>query len=251
MNARNKHGQALGRKGAESRQRLLDAAKDLLVRAPTQKLTASAVAREAGMASQTFYLYFAEMGELLLDLSKDASEDMAEVLDTLNCPWDVDSLRLHSQRFVDAFSRYWNRHREVLSIRNFQSDLGAEAFAQVRQDAGLQVVRAIAERIRAAHGADRLSRTDALARGVIIFAAIERLAARPATTQMEPSLLNAADVLRAEADILTLLFTPPNVGGADQGEDRARPAQAEPAPTRVRRAETARRRTTRPKLPDR
>jgi len=208
---RNKHGQALGRKGVESRRRLLEAGRTLLTRA--EKLSPSSVARAAGLASQTFYLYFADINELLLVLSEEATADISEVMETLEGPWDPASVEHHSRRFVDAFYGFWDTHRAVLSFRNFQSDLGDPAFIQVRQDAAMPIITSIAKRISAADGADQLSEPDALARAVIIYAAIERLAARPTTLLRGSAPLQEADLRRAEAEILTLLFTRPTTGG--------------------------------------
>lgn len=209
MNIVNKHGQAIGRKGAESRQRLLDATRGLIATQPAHKLSASAIARTAKLASQTFYLYFDDIDEVLLSLSSEAAEDMDAVFAELDRPWDMTFLRLHSQRFIDAYYGYWNRHRAILSIRNYRADNGHEAFLIARQNASMPIIMKIAERIRSAHGDKALPQKDAIARGVIIFSAIERIAARPSTMQVKPTLLEDEDLKRAEADILTLLFTPP------------------------------------------
>src|SRR3546814_12148926 len=88
MSILNKHGQAIGRKGAESRRRLLDATRTLIATEPAHKLTASAIARTAKLASQTFYLYFNDIDEILLALSQEAAEDMDEVFAELNRHWD-------------------------------------------------------------------------------------------------------------------------------------------------------------------
>lgn len=204
----NKHGQAIGRKGADTRQRILDAARQLLEAKIGSKLTVTAVARAAGISSPTFYLYFKDTGDVLLELSREACIDTDEVLRILHEPWPLATLRQESRRFVDAFYRYWDRHREVLGIRNFQSDLGDEAFNQVRRDAAMPIVMAIAERILAANVHSGLDEADAKARAIIIYAAIERLASRYSPNELQPDDLNSEDLLRAEADILALLFTP-------------------------------------------
>jgi AcrR family transcriptional regulator len=203
---RNKHGQALGRKGAESRRRLLDAACKLL-EDRSAKLTPSAVARSAGLTSQTFYLYFADINELLLTLSEEASTDVGRILRALEDPWDPGAIDEHSRRFIDAIYDFWDGHRAVLSFRNFQSDLGDEAFVHVRFETSRPIISLMAKRIRSARGEDQLSEADALARAVIIYAAIERLAARPPTMRTPYRRLEESDLRRAEADILTLLFT--------------------------------------------
>jgi AcrR family transcriptional regulator len=208
MLGKNKDGQELGRKGAESRARLLGAVRKLVDEAPSGKLTATAIAREAGLASQTFYLYFAGVDEALLYLSRDASEDTAEITAELDATWAEDALRFHTGRVVDAFYRHWDRHRAILHIRNFRADGGEQAFVEVRSASSLPLVTRIATRILAAHGSDRLTETDALARAVIIFSAIERMAARYASLSDWRSSFGSEDLKRAEADILALLISP-------------------------------------------
>lgn len=197
----NKDGQALGRKGAESRARLRDAAREMLGSVPFQKLTARAIARAADLASQTFYLYFRDVDELVLELCVDAAQDAQEVADALEPPWD-------SERFVTAFYRYWDRHRAVLSIRNFLADQGHEAFEEMRNSSSLPILEKIAERIETAQPDGAISRTDALARAIIIFAAIERMAARYSVITAASAEIDSRDLKRAEAYILSLLLTP-------------------------------------------
>jgi AcrR family transcriptional regulator len=208
MEATNKDGQALGRKGTESRTRLLEAARALIAETPSIKLTATAIARAAGLASQTFYLYFSGVEELLLELSRAASEDMGEIAAELDGDWDPAAMRVHAGRVVSAFYRYWDRHRAILHIRNFHADSGNEPFVDVRNAASLPIVQKIAARIRAGQGDDRLAEQDALARAVIIFSAIERMAARYARIPRWQSAISSETLQRAEADILALLFSP-------------------------------------------
>lgn len=203
----NKDGQALGRKGAESRARLLEAARRLIDEQPSAKLTATSIARAAGLASQTLYLYFSDVDELLLELARAASEDMGEIAAELDAPWDMATLHAHTERVVSAFYRYWDRHRAILHIRNFHADGGREAFADVRNAASLPIVTKIAARIRAAQG-ERLGEADALARAVLIFSAIERMAARYASIPGWQTMISTDALKRAEADILALLFSP-------------------------------------------
>ena len=209
MTATNKDGQSIGRKGAESRARLIEAAHGLIAGSPSDPLTATAIARAAGLASQTFYLYFDGVEELLLQLSREASEDVGEIAAELDGQWDEGSLRAHAERVVSAFYRYWDRHRAILHIRNFRADGGQEAFIEVRNTSAMPLVEKMAERIRAAHGAERLSAKDAIARAVIIFSAIERMAARYASIPGWRAMIGSEDLKRAEADILALLISPP------------------------------------------
>lgn len=197
----------MGRKGAESRTRLIEAARELLSNVPFQKLTASVIARAAGLASQTFYLYFRDVDELLLHLCAHAAEDMQDVIDAIDVSGDAGSLVDHAEGFVTTFYHYWDRQRPVLNIRNFLADHGHEAFEAMRNKASVPIVEKIAARIAAAHSDESLTRKDALARAIIIFSAIERMAARYSVIEADGAEINGADLKRAEAHILSLLLT--------------------------------------------
>ena len=62
----NLQGQRLGRKGRDTRERILLAAETLLAAPPGAPITLSAVAREASLGMTTLYLYFSDFTELLL-----------------------------------------------------------------------------------------------------------------------------------------------------------------------------------------
>lgn len=211
MKHTNKDGQAIGRKGAESKARLLAATRRLLAELPTaRKLTASSIARAAGLASQTFYLYFDDVEELLLSLSIEASEDTQEIIAALDGDWSRDAPRAYTERVVDAFYRYWDRHRAVLNIRNYMSDRGEELFAKARNESAIPIITRIAAHIRAAQGEDQLLERDALARAIIFFSAMERMAARYSASAGVSIMPGGADLKKAEADILALLISPPH-----------------------------------------
>lgn len=212
----NKQGQALGRKGEESRRRLLDATLSLLTTDSVHKLSASKIAREADMASQSFYLYFKDIDEILLTLAEEAAADVADIVSILRGSDSGATPEALSRDFIDAYSGYWDRHRPVLNARNYIADSGNVAFLKVRQNATMPMIRAIAERIRAAQPGGALTQAASLSRAVIIFLAIERLAARANAVQHSKTEASKEDLRRAEIDILTLLLTP--VAGPNRAE---------------------------------
>jgi AcrR family transcriptional regulator len=211
----NKQGQSIGRKGAESRRRLMDATRQLIAVEPAHKITASAIARAAKLASQTFYLYFKDIDEILLALSNEAGADMEDVHQALGAAWQSASPTEQARRFIHAFTAYWERNRAILTVRNYLADSGHPAFLTVRQEAAIPLIDAIANRMMAANADDGLDGKSAFARSVIIYSAIERMAARPATMRHSPRMLSAEDLEQAEADILAMLFTPTSSGVAE------------------------------------
>lgn len=202
----NKVGQAIGRKGRESRQRLLDAARILLTKFPNSQLSVSKIAREAGLASQTFYLYFASADDVLFELCDIASTDSEMVETALSGEWQQDEIKQNSLRFVKAFYQHWSENRSVLNYRNFRSDAGEDRFIELRHRTALPVVEGLAEKLSV--GANDTGR-DPMARAVIFYASMERLAGRPPHgINHDAPQLGTEDLIDAQADILAELMAP-------------------------------------------
>lgn len=175
----NKHGQSLGRKGFETRQRLMGAALKLLKTSSPVELTAVSIAKKAKSSSATFYLYFSDVRGMLLALNEAAEADMTEVHELLDEPWDPNLLDFeHAERVVKAYVTVWDKHREILRYRNLEADRGDLEFESIRLRTSVRMVSRFADHIYAARPKQsKLSRNDALAEASVLVAAMERLAA--------------------------------------------------------------------------
>ncbi|NKI16335.1 TetR/AcrR family transcriptional regulator [Spongiibacter sp. KMU-166] len=175
----NNHGQSLGRKGMQTRKRLMDAARKLLKSGSPVELTAVSIAKKAKSSSATFYLYFADVRGILLALTEEAETDMQAVHAVLDEPWDPKVLDVeHSRRVVQAFASVWDKHREVLRYRNLEADRGDPVFENIRLRTFVRIVNRFAEHIQVAYkegggGNQQTARADAS----VLVAAMERLAA--------------------------------------------------------------------------
>jgi AcrR family transcriptional regulator len=175
----NKHGQSLGRKGHETRLRLMNATLQLLKTSSPVELTAVSIAKKAKSSSATFYLYFSDVRGILLALNEAAEADMAVVHDALDQPWDPSALNMeHAEGVVKAFVSVWDKHREILRYRNLEADRGDPSFESIRLRTSVRIVSRFAEHIFAAHARDAgFTRNDAMAEASVLVAAMERLAA--------------------------------------------------------------------------
>lgn len=202
----NKAGQKLGRKGLETRTRLLAATRALLERAPQTKLNPSKIAREADLASQTFYLYFADVEEALLILCAEAAEDIEPAVAAFNragTSGDTDGV----YEFVQAYYDFWDRHRAIFALRNYYSDNDEPRFVELRTACSMPVIDAITNRLHISGG---ITPSQALARAVVIFSAVDRMAARAhVMAAADHRILSNADLMRAEADVLSLILEHP------------------------------------------
>jgi AcrR family transcriptional regulator len=182
----NKQGQLLGRKGHETRQRLMDAARNLLKSNSPVELTAVAIAKKAKLSSPTFYIYFTDIRDLLIAQSEAAEADMSAVHEALDEPWNASDPDMeHAARVVALFAAVWDKHRDVLRFRNLEADRGDVLLEKLRLRNSVRIVKRFAEHIYAGYDPRlNLTKRDAMAEASVLVAAMERLAAAdPATVE--------------------------------------------------------------------
>lgn len=172
----NRIGQQLGSRGLKTRSRLLKAAASLLRTMSPMDLNATAIAREAGSSAATFYVYFDDVRQLLLDLSKAAAPTFAQMFPR------PDSLLVHGRleediAFVIAtLNAAWDRNAAILRYRNLEADRGDVDFHRLRYDLARPVLARLGEAMRRWGPKGRCD-ADIEADAVVILAAVERLVA--------------------------------------------------------------------------
>lgn len=118
----NLNGQRLGRKGRDTRERILAACGDLLAD-PEEAITMSAVARRASLGMTSLYNYFADLTELLLAVLEPVMATAEEsYLRVLREHWPDAELGAHCYDFVQAYHGFWARHSRLLHLRNTMAD---------------------------------------------------------------------------------------------------------------------------------
>lgn len=176
--AMNKQGQRLGRKGAETRMRLMKAAERLLHTHSPVQLTAVAIAKAAGTSTATFYMYFDDVREILIALAASTVQDMQNVLAVLEEDWEPNAVEEHAARLAEAYYQFWDLHRPVLRYRNLEADRGDPAFDKLRAEGYYPFIEGLATRILELCPAEvRPSRGDARALASVLYAALEYQAA--------------------------------------------------------------------------
>jgi len=120
-------GQRLGRKGRDTRDRIIAATEKLLAGPADAAISLSAVAREASLGMTTLYLYFSDLPELLLAILAPVTATAEEsYIAHLREPWADQDLGAHCLRFIEAYHAFWVRHSRILHLRNAYADDGDE-----------------------------------------------------------------------------------------------------------------------------
>src|SRR5215831_10649719 len=111
-------GRALGRRGALTRRRLLQATGELLETHGVRDLRVVDIARAVGSSPATFYQYFRDVEDAVLALAESVGENLAPITEPLARSWlDGDGLA-SARELVSQFIQYWDAHRAVLRTRN-------------------------------------------------------------------------------------------------------------------------------------
>lgn len=183
-----------GSRGAHTRARLMQAARAMLKSSSPIELTAIAVARGAGSAPPSFYVYFTDTRDLLLALADEAAADIAALARHCEAPWPPADPLAWANRFVDDFVATWSSHSEVLAIRNLEADRGDAAFDEARVQAALPLLTALTDRMVEAQP-EGMRRVDLFAEAVIFYATLERIASITGNTpeyRLQPHHYKAA-----------------------------------------------------------
>ena len=121
--SRNLNGQKLGRKGRDTRARIIAAATELIREESDEPVTLSAVARRVSLGMTSLYLYFSDLTELIMavlePVSATAEQDFVWRLRTR---WPDDDLASHCRDFVAAYHAYWQKDSRLLHLRNSMAD---------------------------------------------------------------------------------------------------------------------------------
>jgi AcrR family transcriptional regulator len=194
-------GRPLGKRGAQTRRRLLDATAALLETHGIRDLRVVDIARKVGTSPATFYQYFRGVEEAVLALAADVGDEVRPLAELLDAPWDAAHGLDAARALVDGFVSYWDRHRPVLRIRNLAAQEGDARFREVRNSTlGVFTVR-FAAKVEAARQAGTVApEVSPAAAGAALVALIERMAAFH--RDLEPIGISRADLVETTARII-------------------------------------------------
>ncbi|MCI4592338.1 TetR/AcrR family transcriptional regulator [Sphingobium sp. BYY-5] len=203
----NLNGQRLGRKGRDTRDRILAATNDLLAGPPDIEISLSAVARQASLGMTSLYNYFNDLTELLVAVLEPVmatAED--EYISLLRSRWDDAVLGERTLAFVTAYHGFWIKHSRLLHLRNRMADAQNERMMLHRVGAAQPVMRLLVEQM---DGDLSQSQSPLFSMATALMTGLERVVT--VTTDMAlqhilhtPNPLGRTHLLKAEARLLEL-----------------------------------------------
>ena len=169
----NLNGQRLGRKGRDTRERILIATTRLLYCSPRETaVSMSAVAREASLGMTSLYNYFKDLSELLGALTEGvmASAEQA-YLAPMRRRWDDPELAERCYEFVRGYQQFWKTHSRLLHLRNAMSDQSDVVMTRHRIKATQPIIGLIVEQM---DGDPHAPRSPIFAMATVLMIGIER-----------------------------------------------------------------------------
>ena len=128
-------GRIPGRRGRQTRDRLLDATATMLESSSYRDLSVVDVARSVGTSPATFYQYFSDVEAAILVLAGRMVEDGEVLRKTVaDASWTGKAARESAQQLVDAFLEFWRSHGAVLRVVDLAIAEGDPRFRTIRND---------------------------------------------------------------------------------------------------------------------
>ncbi|MFE9171034.1 TetR family transcriptional regulator [Streptomyces kebangsaanensis] len=126
-------GRVAGRRGQETRQKLLDCLSEMLSSSPYRDVKVIDVARRAGTSPATFYQYFPDVEGAVLEIAEEMAAEgagLAELLEGRS--WAGKAGWQTAQELVDGFLEFWRKHDAILRVVDLGAAEGDKRFYKIR-----------------------------------------------------------------------------------------------------------------------
>jgi AcrR family transcriptional regulator len=205
----NLNGQRLGRKGRDTRDRIIAVAQEILADETGVTITLSEVARRASLRMGSLYLYFADLTELILALLEPVMATAEEeYVGLLRNRWSDNELGARAFDFVRSYHGFWVKHSCLLHLRNSMSDLKDERMMGQRVGSARPVMRLLVEQM---DGDLTKPETPTFSMATALMTGLERVVTVTTDTNLQEMLHTRfssththAHLLAAEARLLEL-----------------------------------------------
>ena len=127
------NGQPLGKRGQQTRQRILDTIMRIIEDRGIRDLKPVDITRECGLSPAAFYHFFNDLDDALLAICDDVGSHFTRYRNLVADSWgQADSLRHGAYEFVERYAACWDENRSALWTRNVVSQEGDDRFRATR-----------------------------------------------------------------------------------------------------------------------
>lgn len=148
---RNAQGVAAGRKGRETRQRILNAVEERFLRAHHRTIKVSEIAAAAGTSSATFYYYFPDLAAAAAEAAQRQVEMLTPVVSAASRLVDPAATEQEYEFFIRSFYEYWTSRKGMLEAIVEASEGEDPRFFRVLLRAMMSVTYALAPAVKDGH----------------------------------------------------------------------------------------------------
>jgi AcrR family transcriptional regulator len=168
----NLNGQKLGRKGRDTRERIIAAAAALIAESDEAQVSMTAVARRVSLGMTSLYNYFADLTELVLAVLEPVmATAQDEYAGLLGQRWPDSELDERCLEFVLAYHHFWARNSRLLHLRNAMADQLDERMIDHRVTSTRPVIDQLAWQMA---GVDGIIRSEARRMASMVVTGVER-----------------------------------------------------------------------------
>ncbi len=168
----NLNGQRLGRKGRDTRDRIIAVAREIVDGDDDTLITLSEVARRAHLRMASLYVYFADLSELVQAMLEPVmAEAEASYLEMLRSSWPDGELKQHCASFVQGFYEFWQRNSSILHLRNTMADRKDSLMTNHRINAARPVISLLVQQM--GHDPDARG-SSAIGMATVLYMGFER-----------------------------------------------------------------------------
>lgn len=148
-----------GRRGQETRQKLLTCLDEMLSSSPYRDVRVIDVARRAGTSPATFYQYFPDVEGAVLELAEGMAKEGASLADlATGRSWAGKAGWQAAEELVDGFLSFWQKNDAILRVVDLGAAEGDKRFSKIRAKVLNSVVGPLAESIEQLQARGRADR---------------------------------------------------------------------------------------------
>ncbi|GGV02305.1 TetR family transcriptional regulator [Kitasatospora herbaricolor] len=142
-------GRVAGRRGQETRQKLLDCLREMLSTSPYRDVKVIDVARMAGTSPATFYQYFPDVEGAVLEIAEEMAKDSDGLKELVaGKSWAGKSGVATSEELVDGFLAFWRKNDAILRVVTLGAAEGDKRFFKIRMTVLNSVAKPLTDAVK-------------------------------------------------------------------------------------------------------